>query len=245
MDEKSIVIELKDLTKTYGEFKAVDDLSIQVAEGHIYAFLGSNGAGKTTTIKMMTGQLKPTQGDILFKGQNIWSHPEVRKMAGYVPDVPLLHEGLTAREMLRFVGGLYDAGTEEIQSRTEQLLEQLELTESANKLIGEFSLGMKRKVSIACALIHRPRILLLDEVTNGLDPKATRVVKDQILRAAKEEGTTVFITTHILDVIEELADTISILNKGKIQAQGTLEELKAKLGTENGRLEDIFLSLIG
>nr|AAY29584.1 ABC transporter [Brevibacillus texasporus] len=237
------VIELKNLTKKYNEVYAVDHLNIEVPQGHIYAFLGSNGAGKTTTIKMMTGQLNPSEGEVLFLGRNIWQDREARRIAGYAPDVPLLHEGLTVREMVRFVGALYGSD-EDLNKRVDTLLEHFELADKADQLIKEYSLGMKRKVSIACALIHRPKILLLDEVTNGLDPKATREVKNYIRHFAKEEGGTVFITTHILDIVEELADTISILHKGKIKVTGSMEELRHVAGNEEGRLEDIFLSAI-
>ncbi|WP_245586048.1 ABC transporter ATP-binding protein [Paenibacillus pinihumi] len=239
------MIELDNLTRLFDKQRAVDNLTISVPTGEIFAFLGSNGAGKTTTMKMMTGQLKPSSGTIRIKGVDMWKDKEIRQITGYVPDVPLLHEGLTAREMLRFVGGLYGLGREDIHKRTEALLGQFDLLDSADKLIKAYSLGMKRKTAIACGLIHNPEILFLDEVTNGLDPKAAREVKNQIHKAAKENGVTVFLTTHILDVVEEMADRIAILDAGKIQAIGTLEELRQKRGmASDSKLEEIFLSLI-
>ncbi|WP_230873786.1 ABC transporter ATP-binding protein [Paenibacillus woosongensis] len=245
MNEMLHMIELKGLTRFYDKHLAVDNLSISVPQGEIFAFLGSNGAGKTTTMKMMTGQLKPSSGSILIKGIDMWKDKSIRKITGYVPDVPLLHEGLTGREMLRFVGGLYGLGREEIHHRTEELLIQFGLLESADKLIKAYSLGMKRKTAIACGLIHNPEVLFLDEVTNGLDPLAAREVKDRIYRSAKKNGVTVFLTTHILDVVEEMADTIAILDAGKIQAMGTMEELRQSRGLEAGsKLEEIFLSII-
>ncbi|AJE54261.1 ABC transporter ATP-binding protein [Paenibacillus polymyxa] len=237
------VIELNNLTKQYNDVTAVDRLNLSVPEGHIYAFLGSNGAGKTTTMKMMTGQLKPTEGEIRFFGRNIWEERDARRLAGYAPDVPLLHEGLTAKEMLLFAGALYGQ-TQDLNGKVDAMLEQLGLQNKANQLIKEYSLGMKRKVSIGCALIHQPRILLLDEVTNGLDPKATREVKDEIRDFAKQRGGTVFLTTHILSIVEELADYIIILNKGTVKMSGTLEEMRQAKGQGDEGLEDIFLSAV-
>lgn len=237
------IIELNNLTKNYNGVPAVKQLNLVVPEGQVFAFLGSNGAGKTTTMKMMTGQMKPTEGKVLFYGRDIWSDREARKLAGYVPDVPLLHEGLTGREMLRFVGALYGKTTD-LQQQVDKLLNQLELEDKADQLIKEYSLGMKRKISIGCSLIHQPKILLLDEVTNGLDPKATREVKDYILSFAKREGGTVFLTTHVLSIVEELADQIIILDKGVIKMSGSLDELREMRGQNESRLEDIFLSAV-
>jgi len=198
MNDQKYSIELLNLKKRYGDFEAVHDLTLHVKKGSIFAFLGNNGAGKTTTIKMMTGQLRPTGGKVHILGQDIWEDRKARKQVGYVPDTPLLHEGLTAREMLWFVGGLYGIPLETARQRADQLLGQMGLSERADDLIRDFSLGMKRKMAIAAALIHKPEVLLLDEVTNGLDPRASREVKELIKEVARE-GCTVFLTTHILD----------------------------------------------
>ncbi|CAJ1003102.1 MULTISPECIES: ABC transporter ATP-binding protein [Bacillales] len=244
MNDQKYSIELLNLKKRYGDFEAVHDLTLHVKKGSIFAFLGNNGAGKTTTIKMMTGQLRPTGGKVHILGQDIWEDRKARKQVGYVPDTPLLHEGLTAREMLWFVGGLYGIPLETARQRADQLLGQMGLSERADDLIRDFSLGMKRKMAIAAALIHKPEVLLLDEVTNGLDPRASREVKELIKEVARE-GCTVFLTTHILDIVEELADTIAILHKGQLKIQGTLEELRSVVEMPNATLEQIFLSLTG
>ncbi|MGG4263883.1 ABC transporter ATP-binding protein [Peribacillus simplex] len=236
-------IKLCELTKKYKGVPAVNGIEISVKKGEIFAFLGSNGAGKTTTMKMMTAQTKPTKGKVLFNGVDIWKDSSIRQVAGYVPDIPLLHEGLTPREMLMFMGGLYGLGKETIHERTDELLTKLELSDRGDHLIKEFSLGMKRKVSVACAMIHKPQILLLDEVTNGLDPRSTRTVKDMLFKAAFEDNTTIFITTHILDVVEEMADRIAIIHKGEIKGLGTLSELSNSSEMNSNRLENIFLSL--
>ncbi|WP_051967942.1 ABC transporter ATP-binding protein [Brevibacillus thermoruber] len=244
MNDQKYSVEILNLKKRYGDLDAVHDLTLRVKKGSIFAFLGNNGAGKTTTIKMMTGQVRPTGGKVFILGQDIWEDRKARKQVGYVPDTPLLHEGLTAREMLWFVGGLYGIPIETAKQRADQLLVQMGLSERADDLIRDFSLGMKRKMAIAAALIHKPEVLLLDEVTNGLDPRASREVKEQI-KAIAREGCTVFLTTHILDIVEELAETIAILHKGQLKIQGTLEELRTAVGMPNATLEQIFLSLTG
>lgn len=242
MNGQECAIEIVNLKKRYGDLVAVQDLTLCVKRGSIFAFLGNNGAGKTTTIKMMTGQVKPTGGKVLILGQDIWEDRKARKHVGYVPDTPLLHEGLTAREMLWFVGGLYGLPIDSARQRADQLLAQMGLWERADDLIRDFSLGMKRKMAIAAALIHKPQVLLLDEVTNGLDPRASREVKEQIKTIARE-GCTIFLTTHILDIVEELADTIAILHKGQLKIQATLEELRTTVGMPNANLEQMFLAL--
>ncbi|MDM5154438.1 ABC transporter ATP-binding protein [Bacillus sp. DX1.1] len=244
VEQNKPVIELGNLCKRYGEFVAVNEISLSVPKGEIFAFLGSNGAGKTTTMKMITGQLKPTSGYIHFFGHDIWKERGLRQQMGYVPDTPMLHDDLTAGEMLKFMGGLYGMNTNDVKDRTEELLARMDILDCINKQIKEFSLGMKRKVAVACALIHRPQILLLDEVTNGLDIKSTRDIKDHILKVAKKDGCTVFLTTHILEIVEELADRIAIIHKGNICELGTLEELQEKVELPGSKLEEVFLSVI-
>ncbi|MGE5675459.1 MAG: ABC transporter ATP-binding protein [Mycobacterium leprae] len=236
-------IRLDGLVKRFGDFTAVRQVELGVAPGEIMAFLGSNGAGKTTTVKMMVGLLRPTAGRVWIQGHDLWQEgPGVRRRIGYVPDVPLLYEGLTAREFLWLMAGLYEMPPAEGRRRADELLALLKLTEHADHLIRSFSLGMKRKMAIGAALMHRPQVLVLDEVTNGLDPRAAREVKDLILAAAGE-GIAVFLTTHLLDMAQELAQRIAIIHRGEVRAQGSLDELRSLMGRADAGLEELFLHL--
>ncbi len=236
-------LRLEGLTRRFGDFTAVREISLSVAPGEILAFLGSNGAGKTTTVKMMVGLLRPTAGRVLAGGRDLWAEgPEARRVLGYVPDVPILYEGLTAQEFLWMVGGLYGLSSAEARARARELLALLRMERWADHLIRNFSLGMKRKMAIAAALVHRPRVLVLDEVTNGLDPRATREVKDLILGAARG-GTTIFLTTHLLDVAGELADRIAVIHRGELRGLGGLDDLRRLVGRPEANLEEVFLAL--
>ena len=236
-------IRLEGLTRRFGDFTAVGSISLTVAPGEVLAFLGSNGAGKTTTIKMLTGLLRPTAGSAFLGGRDVWRDGRAaRRVMGYVPDVPILHEGLTARQFLRMVAGLYELPASEGRDRMEELLGFLGLEREADLLIRSFSLGMKRKMAIAAALVHRPRVLLLDEPTNGLDPRSARDIKDFIAGAARS-GAAVFLTTHMLDVAQELAHRIAIIDRGELRALGTLGEIQAAVGRPGANLEELFLAL--
>lgn len=238
-------IRLTDLRRNYGDFPAVKGLDLEVKPGEIFAFLGANGAGKTTTMKMMVGLLPPTTGKVEIAGYDVWRQPAAAKRAiGYVPDTPILHELLTAREFLWFMGDLYGLPRSEARARTDELLDFLKLSHAADKLIRDFSLGMKRKMAIATALLHRPQVLLLDEVTNGLDARAAREVKDAIASWAKA-GATVFLTTHILSIAQELSQRIGLIHQGRLLCVGTLDELAEKAGTPGANLEEVFLALTG
>ncbi len=238
-------ILLENLRKNYGDFPAVQGLNIAVSPGEIFAFLGANGAGKTTTMKMMVGLLPPSEGRVQIAGYDVWKEPARAKRAmGYVPDTPILHELLTAQEFLWFMADLYGMPRQQARARTAELLELMQLTHAADKLIRDFSLGMKRKMAIATALLHRPTVLLLDEVTNGLDARAAREVKDLITQLARE-GAAVFLTTHILHIAEELAHRIGLIHKGRLIAVGTKEELAQLAGKPDANLEEIFLTLTG
>lgn len=244
MNEAAAIV-LENLLKDYGRFRAVQDLNIAVAPGEIFAFLGANGAGKTTTMKMMVGILPPSEGRVLIAGKDVWREPRAAKRAiGYVPDTPILHELLTAQEFLWFMGDLYNMGRQQAKDRTAELLAMLGLTPAADRLIRDFSLGMKRKMAIATALLHHPTVLLLDEVTNGLDARAAREVKDLITAWAKD-GASVFLTTHVLHVAEELAHRIGLIHKGRLICVGTKEELALLAGKPGANLEEIFLTLTG
>jgi ABC-2 type transport system ATP-binding protein len=238
-------ILLEDLRKDYGDVKAVQGLNIAVQPGEIFGLLGVNGAGKTTTMKMMVGLLPPTAGRVLIAGHDVWKEPrKAKRCIGYVPDTPILHELLTAREFLWFMADLYGMSRAEGKARAAELLEFLGLGPHADKLIRDFSLGMKRKMAIATALLHRPSVLLLDEVTNGLDARAAREVKD-LVKSWARQGVAVVLTTHILTIAEELSDRIGLIHRGKLIAMGTKAELAALAGKPDANLEEIFLTLTG
>jgi len=238
------MIKLSELTKDYGTTIAVNKLNLHVAAGEIYGFIGPNGAGKTTTIRMMGGILAPTSGNIIIGGINMAENPvEAKKMIGFVPDRPFLYEKLTGMEFLRFSADLYDVKRDIFQQKAEQLLQQFALWSWADELIEAYSHGMKQRLIIASALLHDPRILIIDEPMVGLDPAAVHMVKD-IFKELAAKQTTVFISTHTLSIAEDLCHRIGLIHEGTLLAQGTLDELKhiAKLG--QARLEEVFLSII-
>jgi len=192
---------------------------------------------------MLTGQLLPTEGHIEIFGMNVIDHhKDIMSKIGYIPDTPVLYEGLTPKEMLGFVGRLYNMKTSVLSKRIDELLSIMNLKDFEDELIKNFSLGMKKKVSIACGLIHSPKLLILDEVTNGLDPRSAREIKDLIKMLNEQQGVSCLLTTHILDVVEELAHRIIIIEKGEIVEQGELIELKEKYKAKN--LEGVFLKAI-
>ena len=238
------LIETSNLVKRYGEKLAVDDVSFQVNAGEIFGFLGPNGAGKSTTIKMIVGLLHPTSGTVKVGGYDVVTQPVQAKAAcGYVPDEPNLYAKLTGRELLRFVGDLYGLDRAQTARRSEELLRLFGLVEASNDTTDTYSHGMKQKTSLAAALVHDPKILILDEPTVGLDPKSARLIKD-ILRQIAERGAAVMLSTHILEIAQNMCDRIAIINQGKVIASGTMEELR-QLGQGESSLEDIFLGLTG
>jgi ABC-2 type transport system ATP-binding protein len=238
------LIETQNLLKRYGDKVAVNNVNFDVRGGEVFGFLGPNGAGKTTTIKMIVGLLQPTSGTVKVAGRDVQSQPMQAKAAsGYVPDTPNLYPKLSGRELLRFVGDLYEMKREKIDVRIEELLKLFDLVEAADDLIDSYSHGMKQKAALAAALIHDPKVLVLDEPTVGLDPKSARLIKD-ILRQLADRGAAVFLSTHILEIAERMCDRIGIINKGDLIAVGTMDELRS-LGKGERSLEDIFLSLTG
>jgi ABC-2 type transport system ATP-binding protein len=237
-------IELEGLCKNYGAKSAVDHISLNVFGGEVFGFLGPNGAGKTTTIKMIVGLLQPTSGTVKVAGYDMQKQPlQAKYSSGYVPDTPTLYPKLSARELLRFVGDLYGLDPRKINHRIEELLSLFGLAEAGDDLIDTYSHGMQQKASLAAALMHDPKVLVLDEPTVGLDPKSARLIKD-VLRQLADRGSTVFVTTHILEIAERMCDRIGIINKGQLVAIGTMDELRA-MGRGESTLEDIFLSLTG
>jgi ABC-2 type transport system ATP-binding protein len=244
------MIEIRGLTKRYGDKLAVDGLDLDLPPGEIFAFLGPNGAGKTTTLKILAGLVRPTSGTARIGGHDIVSDGlAARTLLSYVPDEPYLYEKLTGREFLRMVGDLYGMPRGRVADRIEQLADKFEIREFMDDLCESYSHGMKQRVVIGAALLHEPRALVIDEPTVGLDPKSTRTLKDMLRDLAHTRGVTVLMSTHTLPYAEEVADRIGILSVGKLVALGTLEELHALQRTRSGpghqRLEDLFLDLTG
>jgi ABC-2 type transport system ATP-binding protein len=238
------LIETQHLVKQYAANVAVRDVSFQVYGGEIFGFLGPNGAGKTTTIKVIVGLLQPTSGTVKVAGYDVQAQPLAAKAAsGYVPDEPNLYPKLSARELLRFVGDLYEMERQQVERRIDELLRLFDLAEAGDDLIDSYSHGMRQKTALAAALMHDPQVLVLDEPTAGLDPKSARLIKD-ILRQMANRGAAVFLSTHILEIAERMCDRIGIIDKGKLIAVGTMSELRAS-GKGEASLEDIFLSLTG
>jgi ABC-2 type transport system ATP-binding protein len=235
---------MRQLVKRYGEKAAVDGVSLEVHAGEIFGFLGPNGAGKTTTIKVIVGLLQPTSGTVRVGGHDVQKEPlQAKASSGYVPDEPHLYPKLTGRELLRFVGDLYGVTGEQVERRIDELLRLFDLTPAADDTIDSYSHGMRQKTALAAALVHDPKVLVLDEPTVGLDPKSARLIKD-LLRQMAERGAAVFLSTHILEIAENMCDRIGIINQGRLIASGTMAELRS-LGKGESSLEDIFLSLTG
>jgi len=243
MDKKQIII-VKNLTKKFGEFTAVDDISFSVDEGEIFAFLGPNGAGKSTTIKMLTTLLTSTSGDIKINGYDPMINPDtVRRMFGIVFQDTSLDDELTAWENMEFHGVLYDVPKKVRRERIESLMKFVELWDRKESLVKEFSGGMKRRLEIARGLLHHPKIIFLDEPTLGLDPQTRNHMWEYLKDLNKKEGTTIFFTTHYMEEADRIAEKIAIIDHGKIIASGTSKELKEQTGKTS--LEDAFLSLTG
>lgn len=236
------MIRIENLTKYYGKNCAVQNLSLNIEAGQFFGFLGPNGAGKTTTIKMLIGLLRPTEGVARIGGHDIQEEPlKAKALLGYVPDKPQLPEKLTAREYLEFIGGLYRLDPRAARQRGEEFLTLFDLADRADEMLGGYSHGMRQKTALTGALLHRPQAFFLDEPTVGLDPRGARQIKD-ILRNLTAQGTSVFMSTHILEIAEGMCDRVFIINQGQIIASGTLDELRAG---GNASLEDIFLALTG
>jgi ABC-2 type transport system ATP-binding protein len=239
------MIRLEGLTKRYGKFTAVHPLDLHVPRGQMFGFLGPNGAGKTTTIRMLAGVLRPTAGRVLIDGHDVAAAPaKAKRLLGYIPDRPFLYEKLTGREFLRFVSGLWGQDGTAAARRGEELLDLFELTDWKDTLIESYSHGMRQKLLISSALIHGPRLIVVDEPMVGLDPKAARMIKD-LLRTFVKEGGTIFLSTHTLEVAEVLCDRIAIIQDGRIRADGTIDELRAEAEAGAAGLEEVFLKLTG
>ena len=247
-----MAVETFDLVRRFGDFTAVDHINLRVRRGSFFGFLGPNGAGKSTTIKMLTGLLGPTSGKALVLGRDLEAEPlEVKRRIGVVPEDLNLFERLTGAEMLAFTGRMYGLKREQIAERAPELLDLMELTGEPKKLIVEYSHGMKKKLSLACALIHRPEMLFLDEPFEGVDTIASRTLKDLLSRLT-ERGLTVFLTSHVLEIVERLCSDIAIIANGKLLASGSLVEMKRGIevaddGEQRGpvSLEEYFIHVVG
>jgi ABC-2 type transport system ATP-binding protein len=236
------MIELQDITKTYGTKTAVNRLNLAIEQGELFAFLGPNGAGKTTTIRMMCGLLFPTAGTVRIGGFDLRHEGDrARQLLSYVPDQPYLYEKLTGREFLQFIADMYAMPAAHARDRIELMMELFQLGDFIDDLTELYSHGMKQRTVFASALLHEPKVLIVDEPTVGLDPRSVRLLKD-LLRLESERGTTVFLSTHSLDVAEELADRIGIVDHGHLIGCGTLDHLR-KQAALDGSLEEVFLKL--
>jgi len=239
-----LAVDADHLVKRYGVVTAVDGVSFQVRRGEIFGFLGANGAGKTTTLRMLCGLVTPSSGTVAIDGFDIFRQAnEAKARLGYLDEEPFVHQHLTAREFLDFISDLYrmPRGVER-QQRVENLLRLFELADRDRELIGNYSHGMRQKIGLASLLIREPSVLLLDEPTNGLDPRSARLVKD-LLEQLAARGTTVLLSTHILEIAQALCHRVAIIDRGHVVATGTMSELGRQAGSEQASLEDLFLKL--
>jgi ABC-2 type transport system ATP-binding protein len=239
------VIQLSNLTKNYGNFTALKELSLTVPRGMLYGLLGPNGAGKTTALRIIAGILQPTSGTVTLGGFDVQKDPErAKSRLGFIPDRPFVYEKLTGAEFLRFVAGLYGQNGNEIDRRIDELLSVWELSAWRDELLEAYSHGMKQKLIISSALIHRPEVIVVDEPLVGLDPKAARMLKD-IFRGFVGKGGTLLMSTHTLEVAEALCDRIAIIQGGEIRAEGSMDDLRRQVESGGADLEEIFLKLTG
>src|ERR1043166_5288708 len=239
------MIQLSALTKRYGSFTAVDSIDLTVPAGQLLGLLGPNGAGKTTTLRMIAGILRPSSGRVSIGGVDVWEDPVAAKMKlGFIPDRPFIYEKLTGGEFLRFVAGLFGQEGAAVEHRARELLALFDLEEWRDELVESYSHGMRQKLIISSAFVHRPEVIVVDEPMVGLDPKAARILKD-LFREYTRRAHTIMMSTHTLEVAEALCDRIAIIQAGKIRASGTMNELRATAAGGAAGLEDIFLRLTG
>ncbi len=237
------MIELKSLTKKYGEFQAVNDLNLSVKKGEVFGFIGPNGAGKTTTIKMMGGILEPTRGTVTIAGISMQAEPEKAKSKiGFIPDRPYLYEKLTGMEFLRFTADLYGVSEETFEATAYKTLKNFSLADWADELVESYSHGMKQRLIMSAALLHDPEVIIVDEPMVGLDPAAIIMVKD-LFRTLARQGVTIFMSTHTLKVAEDTCDRIGVIHKGSLIAMGTTTELQREANVTEADLEQVFLNL--
>jgi ABC-2 type transport system ATP-binding protein len=239
------MIRLTNLTKRYGKFTAVDGIDLEIRGGELFGFLGPNGAGKTTTMRMIAGILQPTSGRIEIAGDDLATNPlKAKSRLGFIPDRPFVYDKLTGSEFLRFVAALYGQDGEPVERRMDELLDLFELTPWKDELVESYSHGMRQKLIISSALLHRPEVIVVDEPMVGLDPKGQKFLKD-LFRAFVDRGGTVLMSTHTLDTVEEMCDRIGIISAGKILACGTMAEVRQQTAGGDAKLEELFLKLTG
>jgi ABC-2 type transport system ATP-binding protein len=239
------MIELRSLTKRYGSFTAVNAVDLDVPRGELFGFLGPNGAGKTTTLRMIAGILRPSSGGVRIAGIDLAAEPVAAKQKlGFIPDRPFIYEKLTGVEFLRFVAGLYRQTGPEVERRGRELLALFDLEEWRDELVESYSHGMRQKLIISSAFVHKPEVIVVDEPMVGLDPKAARTLKD-LFREYTRRGHTIMMSTHTLEVAQTLCDRIAIIQRGVIRACGTMDDLRASAESGVAGLEDIFLRLTG
>ncbi len=239
------MIRLIDLSKRYGRFTAVDQLNLEVPRGQLFGFLGPNGAGKTTTLRMIAGILKPTGGTVQIAGDDVQLNPMSAKAhLGFIPDRPFVYEKLTGAEFLRFVAALYGQEGKAIEQRMDELLELFELSRWKHELVESYSHGMRQKLIISSALLHKPEVIVVDEPMVGLDPKGARFLKD-LFRGFVRRGGTVLMSTHTLEIAEAMCDRIAIIHQGRIVAEGTVGDIRDQTASGDASLEELFLKLTG
>ncbi len=236
-------IYLENLHKSYGDVRALNGIDLRVRKGVFYGFLGPNGAGKSTAIKCMIGILRPDKGRIVLNGYDARHEiVKIKASVGFLPEQLNLYERLTGREYLSFIGHMHGLDTPEVKQRSDELITLVDV--DSDKLIEKYSLGMKKKIALAAAMIHRPKILLLDEPFTGIDVLSTHRIREVLLSWTREEGVTIFFSSHVLEVVEKLCTEIAIIHQGRILKYGELNVLKKEVGREGSTLEDLFLSLL-
>lgn len=236
------MIEIEHVTRRYGAKLAVDNLNLHIPRGELFAFLGPNGAGKTTTIKMLVGLLRPSSGKIRLCGHDVGEQQTAaNRLLGYVPDVPYLYDKLSGSEFLRFIAEMYGIDAREADERIAEQIEIFKLHEFVNDLTESYSHGMKQRVAFAAAMLHDPQVLVIDEPMVGLDPRSVRVIKD-MLRNKARGGQTIFMSTHLLSIAQEIADRVGIVDQGRLQFLGTIDELRAQVASHESSLEHLYLS---
>ena len=246
MTDSDLALRVRGLKKDFGRKRAVDGLDLDVPVGEFFGFLGPNGAGKSTTIRILCGLMRPTAGQVEVAGVDVLAEPvEVKRSIGILPEEPVLYERLTGREMLWYAGRLHGLDGRLVEERSADLLSLMALgDDDAERPIVDYSMGMRKKIGLACALVHRPRVLFLDEPFNGIDPVTSRAI-NAVLRRAVEGGMTVFFTSHVLEVAESLCTSVGIIQEGRLRALGSLEEVRVQAGAEPGTpLVDVFVDLV-
>jgi len=241
----TVAVDLKNVVKRYGEILAVDHVNLTLTSGEIFGLLGPNGSGKSTTLKMLLGLVQPDEGSVTVLGMPVQQDPvAVKRMVGYVPEAPRLYEFLTGVEYLDFIGDVYGIQPEDKKSRINEYLKALQLEGREGDMINSYSEGMKQKIALISAFLHKPKLLIMDEPLNGLDPRSARIIKD-FLQELKRQGVTAILSTHVLEIAQAMCDRIGIMYRGKLLALGNMNELRQMSKLPDSGLEDIFLKLTG